>query len=353
MFAMIQRGVLGLLGLLALAVLAFNTFGIEPAVRLALSRVQDRTGTRATFGSARGNVLTGSLSIEDLHLVREVEGRNQFDLRSGHVTIDMSVLRAFEPSWRFDELSVVGTRGKFTTVARPPGKAGRLEAGSLFSVGTLRVQGVELEMTNLRDSETPITMEVEVKSLVTKEYRSAWSLYDILFRSTIDGLIDGRTFEVAGEDAEDARVVTWNLEAFPAGKWTPSLTGPLSLARSGRFDGKIVSRWPLHDPRTITQDYTIVFSEVNADPQPGANLLQNTMVPMIMSWFARQSGDNPIRFQIELERGRFEGAQSLADAGLYEAISEKGGDVVMEAASSGIRKELGEFGDAMRGLFGR
>lgn len=299
MFATIKRGLVLLFGLLAIFVLAFNSFGVEPTLRMVLGRIQDRTGTQVRFASASGNLITGSLAVNGVTLERKVEGRNAFALEVSHLTADVSVLRLADPAWQLDRLHMLGVKGDFEVVERKEG-GGAIAGGRVFEAREVLVSNAELTFVNRRDVPEGVTTSVEVEKLEVAEYRSDWSLYDLLFRSTLAGKVDGQPFTFTRQQAEGKQLVTWHMQSLQLAKWSRGWATQGAFALAGAAEVTAVHSWPLENPYTIQQH-----------------------------WKIQSAQGKSFEFDAEMKRGSFEGAQSLRDTGLGEVLAKGIGNQVV------------------------
>lgn len=318
MFDTIKKGLVLLLGLLAIGVLAFNSAGIEPTLRFVLGRIRDRTGTQVAFTSASGNLLTGRLAVNGVHITREVEGRNGFDWKVAHLEADVAILRLFDPEWQLDRLLMLGVEGSFSVMARQQGGTtvqgggDALDPSNVFVCREVIIRDAHLDFTNYRDDPGGVKLAVEVDEMRTEEYRSHWSLYDLLFSSTLQGKLDGEPFSFTREVKDGRQVVQWNLAGLPMTKWAHAWAGQAARMMVGQADVRIESSWPVADPRTIQ----MVFHVQGRDAR----------------WLDTE-------FSGEMLRGQFEGAQSLRDAGLWKVV-EKG---MADKALGGIKDRLSDL----------
>lgn len=303
MFSTIKRGLVLLFGLLAILVLAFNSFGVEPTLRMILGRIQERTGTQVRFASASGNLITGRLSLNAVTLKREVEGRNAFQLDIASLTADLAMLRLADPTWQMDRLDLLGVKGDFQVVERKGGGGG-ISGGRVFEAREVLVSDAELTFVNRKDVPEGVTTTVEIEKLQVDEYRSHWSLYDLLYRSTLTGKVDGQPFTFTRALADGKQSVTWHLTSIPLGKWSRGWAGGGALALAGLAEVHAVHSWPAEEPYTIQQHWRI----------------------------AAASG-RTFEFDAQMKRGAFEGAQSLSDTGLGEVLAKGIGDKVVGGLS--------------------
>lgn len=315
MFQTIKKGLVLLLGLLAIAVLTFNSYGIDPTLRLILQRVEARSGTHIEFQSASGNLLTGSLSVNGVHISRKVEGRNAFDLDVAHVTADVALLRIFDPEWQLDRVDLLGVKGDFSVYPRKGGEGSKLQGGNVFQARTVFLSQADLRFVNFRDDPQGVPLVVEVTRAQIDEYRSRWSLYDLLFHTELEGTVDGEPFRFTRMQKDGKQWIQWKLASLPLAKWSSSWGGAAANT-VGKVDVQVDSSWPLEDPRTITQDWKLTATE--------------------QSW---SSAD----FQGTLERGRFEGAQSLQDAGLWEVVAQGMAQKAVNKAVDKVKSKLDEL----------
>ena len=316
MFSTIKRGLVLLFGLLAIFVLAFNSFGVEPTLRMVLGRIQERTGTQVRFASASGNLLTGSLAVNGVSMKREVEGRNAFSLDVSHLTADVAILRLADPVWQMDRLHLLGVKGDFQVVERKEGGGG-ISGGRVFEAREVLVSNAELTFVNRKDVPEGVTTQVEVEELKVEEYRSDWSLYDLLYRSTLAGKVDGQPFTFTREQADGTQKVTWHMEKLQLGKWSRGWASGVALAVAGAGEVKAVHSWPIENPYTIQQH-----------------------------WIVTTERGRSFEFDAEMKRGAFEGAQSIGDTGLGKVL----GEGIGKSVAGGLRNRFQDMKNRILGI---
>ncbi len=326
MFSTIGRGLGLLMGLLAIFVLAFNTYGIEPALRQVLSQATQQTGAQVEFATASGNLLTGSVSLNEVQIKKEVEGQTAILLDVGHLTADLSLLRFFDPVWQFDHLHLSGVKGDFRVVSRqkdrtpPPGK-------SLFASRKLVLKKGDIRFENVVQDSQGDSTRVEIEELVTTEYESKWSLYDLLFHSQVHGKVDGDDFVISSKTENGTQQVLWDLKSLPVSKWGKGL-GAMALNLAGSADVEVYNSWPLQDPRKISQKWKIAVR-----------------------------GGLTMSFESEMARGDFEGAQSLRDAGIGEVVMKGVRSSALEGVGStalkGVKSGLEDVKSRIGKIFGK
>lgn len=385
---MIRNGVLALAGLLALAVLVVNSFLIGPSLNVALSGIQERSGTEGRFDQADGNVLTGALRVNGLELKREVENRNAFQLRVGHATANLSVLRLNEPEWHLDSLHLAGVTGAFTVVSRPREARPVLAGGNVFLASQVTIDKADLDF-QIQDRHGQRQMKLEVDQLKVTDYRSRWSLFDILFRSRGGGKVEGQGWslmrlaegealpgagaaegegsegEATDSEATDSQAaegapaspdtvrIVWQLDGVPAGLVSPSLQGPLSWITHGAMTATVVSSWPKNDPRTIHQVWDLRYDGLGARAPADVSAAERAANAMMLRFLAGNARDLHLQFECDLPRDRFDGAESLDDAGLWPVVSEAAGKALGEQAMGSATRGLGSLGDRVRSIFGQ
>ncbi len=355
MFQTIHKGLIAFLGLAAVTVLAANSYLLQPLAELAFGRVQKRSGTQIKADAITGNLATGRLALDGMSLARKVEGRNAFELKIGHAVADLSLLRIFEPEWRFDEIHLTGVGGRFevfekASAERPP-QVGR----GIFSVGSAFMRQCTLDIVNHPPSGEARTVRVLVDELRLEEYRSHWSLYDLLFRSKGTGKIQDAPFEVGFEEVEGEHRSTWKVTGLNAESFASRLRGPLGAMRGGKVDLSVVSRWPLGDARKITMTWKLVLQGATPgrdDGSGGSGVLR--------TWLANRGKDLRLEFDCAVPRDRFDGAESLRDADLWGIVSDAAAEKIRsgaQAAAEAVREKVGAAAatlrDKVRTLFGQ
>jgi hypothetical protein len=185
---------IGLVLTVGVLVLA-NTVFFEPTVRLILAVAGHRTGTELAFKSVSGNLFTGQFVFQDLSARRVSETKSSFDLKVGHLSMDLDLVTLIAPPIVFDTLTADTVTGTFRQPDRIDARGGRDDQGGRiaarrkFRVEALTLRNVDVALSRGEAA----AIAVSLKSAASVPFRSNFAVFDMLFRSNVLGQVEAMT----------------------------------------------------------------------------------------------------------------------------------------------------------------
>jgi hypothetical protein len=329
----------GLAAVTILVMLALNFLFFDWFVRRALAAAQKQNGIAVSFAAADGNLFVGRVHLTDAKLVRTGHDVSDFDLTVADVSVDADVMQLFTGQFVFEDARVTGVRGELIkTGQRDPNMPRRR-----FSINRLAVDDVAIEVTDRSRPPQEVAVPLEIASLDVANFRSWWAAFDVLFRSTCQGLIDGQPFAISNTSAGDEYETQWQATDLPVHLLSGYFAGPLGWFVDGRIDVNVTTRWRPddNDPelemhwRLLAHDFAAQFPketqlpEENQLPEELAGLKRAVVEPAIAALNTTQE-NLPIEFDLVMRKDAFEGQLSPFAAGLAEAISQASGTKLKE-----------------------
>jgi hypothetical protein len=109
----IGKTLLGLTGAAVLLLILLNTVLFEPTLRAGLNRAREKTGVDVQFESARGNYLSGSVTLQGVTVHRKDTLRSNIDLKIREARADVSLASLMRTTVHVGGLRLVDVQGTY------------------------------------------------------------------------------------------------------------------------------------------------------------------------------------------------------------------------------------------------
>lgn len=329
-----------------------NLFFFEPTVRLIAAQAAQQKGIQLSFTSAQGNLFTGLVEIRGLTAKTANGRKTDYDIRSEHVLVDVDVLSLLFSPVIIERVVVEGVSGSVTS--KPPPQANTanpepLKAKKSFVIKDLSVQNVSLKL--LKGEANPLTLTL--RSIKSQPFRSQYAIFDIFFRSSIRGDLDGHDIMIFSQASGEGRETHWQLNDFPVAVIAQYVDkAPINWFTRGSMDVRVSDSWAHGERAEIDMDWSLILQDVRVEPPASATLLQKTLSAPIVNYINGREGPVDLSFSLRMNQDDFQSASSLDAAGLWDAaieslaltLAKATGDKV-EAAKDGVKGGVEAFKD--------
>ncbi|MGD9634180.1 MAG: hypothetical protein AB7G28_11400 [Pirellulales bacterium] len=328
-----------------LLLLALNTVAFEWAVRQALAAGQTKSGIAADFESADGNLFVGRVNLTNATFVRRGHPVSDFDLQVDKLDLDADVWKLLAGQTVFEQVKVDGVRGDFTR----NGQRDPLMPRRQFAIDSLTVENVSLSVADQSRPPREVSVPLEVKSLEIADFRSTWAAFDMLFRSTCQGLLDGQPFSIVNRPVEggEAHETQWVARDLPVYVLSGYFAGPLSWLVDGRLDVDVTTRWrPDDNDPELEMHCHLVAHGFAADVPEQLKALQKVFEPALAA-LNDSNARLPIEFDATMSKEAFRGQLSPLAAGLAEVLAQASGKAFTKLFPT-VAGRIGERVDRIR-----
>lgn len=309
-----------LAGATVLLLLVLNTFAFEWAVRKALAAGEKKSGIAADFASADGNLFVGRVNLKNATFVREGHPVSDFDLEVEKLDLNADVWKLLAGQTVFEDVHVDGVQGTFTR----NGQRDPLMPRRQFAIEELTVENVSLAVADHSRPPHEVSVPVEVSSLEIADFRSTWAAFDMLFRSTCQGLIEGQPFTIVNRPVEDGAMheTQWIARDLPVYVLGGFATGPLAWLVDGRMDVDVTTRWrPDDNAAELEMHCHLVAHGFAADVPDQLKVLQKVVEPTLNA-LNQANARVPIEFDVTMSKEAFRGQISPLASGLAEVLAQ-------------------------------
>lgn len=304
----------GILTLMVAVVCLLNSVFFEATVRWGLARIEKRSGVKISFTSASGSLFSGQLTLKGVAAQRNESAASNFNLQAEEFSLDLSMTKLMGGSSRIEQVFISGLKGEFHRVTTPE----RMKLRKRYEVKHLRVVGAEI---NIRDTSRPeeARFMLKITELECQPLRSQFAVFDILFRSNVQGEIAGRPFAIQTKTTEHGRETLWQADGLPMAFAARQLGGPFNWLTGGTVDVRIADKWEIADAANIKLDWSFVFQNLVVAAPEGATPTKRFLATAITTYLRLHAERLDVSFSLTMNENQFEGAASAGAAGLWDA----------------------------------
>jgi hypothetical protein len=318
--------IVSLLGLLVVNYLFF-----EPAARLVLDKVKQRTGIEVTFGAASGNIFKGTVVLKRARLRRGHHQKSNFKLTAEEIAVDLDLMALLSLRPSLEYLRVEGLRGTFERT----GKVDRQKPRRAYKIDELLVKNLEMTITDHTRGTQPIVLQVKINRLESLAFRSRMALFDILFKSSASGVVNQAPFTVEMQDSEDGCGANWTVHRLQLDRAGEYLFGDFNFIGRGSLDIEVLNRLQTAGVPAIEMQWRLVFRDIEVR---GAKRLA--------AYIKDHAKELALEFRFRIPEQDFKDAVSLKGAGVGEKFRQLFGRTLLKLAVDKKEKikEIGQKG---------
>ena len=320
----------------------------------ARRRAKRKSGIAANFESADGSLFVGRVNLRNATFVRRGHPVSDFDLQVERLDLNADVWKLLAGQTVFEDVKVDGVKGEFVR----NGKRDPTMPRRRFTIEELTVENVSLAVADHSRPQREVSVPVEVNSLQIADFRSTWAAFDMLFRSTCQGLIDGQPFTIINRPVDEgaAHETQWVARDLPVYLLGGFATGPLAWLVDGRLDVDVTTRWRPDDrDPELEMHCHLVAHGFAADVPEELKALQKVVEPALAA-LNESNARLPIEFDVTMSKEAFRGQLSPLSAGLAEVLAQASGKAfanLFPNAAERIGERVDRIRSQIRGLIRR
>lgn len=354
--------VVGLSALVFAGLAALNAFAFERSIDVALDRARAVSGYAATYDAVDGNLLTGTVAFEGLKLRRDEDTGITLDLDVARFFVDVDLVSILRREVRIEALIVTGVAGEISvpTLPETPDGAGEGDgrtSGRRFRADVAEIRDVDVRVT--QGDKRPI--EIAIATASAKPFRSRAAAFDIFFRSTLSGRVDGTDLLIETREISDlGRETRWRIEGLRTDTVQVFASGPpTNWLDGGEISLRVDDRWDIDDRLDIDAEWEMELTGVAVRAPDGAGLRERALAGALGAVLDRRDGNATFGFAIRLDEEQWAAASSADLSALWDAVTAEWRDSVTEEMQTvpAPPEEAEEPGDRLtdriRGLFDR
>lgn len=338
-----------------LVLVVLNSLAFNWVVARAVKSAGPKSGIAVTFDDAEGSLLSGRVKLRDAKFVRTGNPISDFDLDVAQFDVDADVWRLLAGEIKFEEITVSGVRGHLIRNGKRDPKLPRRR----FTVNRLSVSDVAIEVTDLSRPPHEVSVPVAVESLAIEDFRSWWAAFDMLFRSTAKGLVDGQPFAITSGPVEGGGVeggagdeyqTQWLARDMPVHLVSGYFTGPLGWLVDGRLDVEVTTRWRRDESDPNLEMHCILKAHGFAAELPEELAkIQKLFVEPAVDALNQSQRQLPLEFDLVMQKDAFRDQLSPITAGLVDAMVQASTKSIAQIVPPAL-EQIGERVDQIRSL---
>ena len=142
-----------------------------------------------------------------------------------------------------------------------------------------------------------------------------------VFRSNIDGDINGHKLEITTSRKDGGRTTKWRLYDFPAafvGHFTDQ--APFNWFEQGTIDVSVDDDWGLADSAEIDMSWRVVLKGVKVVEPDNSNIVERAVATPIARFINSRDRDVVLPFRLVMNQEQFRAKPTLDAAGLWKAV---------------------------------
>jgi len=339
-----KAALLGLIFIvITLSIINFVFF--DPAMRKIADIVSKRTGIKIEFASVSGNIFTGHINFADMKVIQTKENKTNFDLAFKNAEIDLDMLSLLLRPIVFEKINISDVSGNIkqqdkVTSPQDNKKLLNLNLGKLditlkkksdkdtesqntqnqpkreFIINNLVFRNINVSF--IKGTNLPINISLE--NIISQSFRSNYAIFDIFFRSNINGSIDGHKIAISNKESGWGEKARWEVENLPVRTVSYFLDKtPINWFQDGVIDIVAEDEWQRKTPE-INMDWQLKMHNVHmAVPENIGSLEKIAVLPVANYINSHNEGIN-LQLKFTTNEKQFEGAASLDAAGLWDAL---------------------------------
>ena len=211
------------------------------------------------------------------------------------------------------------------------------------------VDDVAVEVTDRSRPPREVAVPLEIASLEIAGFRSWWAAFDVLFRSTCRGLVDGQPFTILNRPADDgeSQETQWIARDLPVYLLSGFTTGPLAWLVDGRLDVDVTTRWrPDDNDQELDMQCHVEAHGFTADVPDQFKVLQKIVEPTLNT-LNQTNTRLPLKFNVTMNKEAFRGQLSPLAAGLSEVFVQASAKSLSDLLPNAAQ-QIGETVDRFR-----
>jgi hypothetical protein len=232
------------------------------------------------------------------------------------MSIDMDMLSNPFGQTHLNKLTLDGVSGEVHRIR----KTEQVQERRRFVIDDLDIRAVNLVYLDTSDVEKISRLDLEVSDWRSQPLSSTLAIYDLFFRSNVQGTLNQHPFSIQTEDSTAGKYTHWRSGNVPVLVLAQLVGGPFSLLNSGTVDVKVDEHWKLAKPPVIEFEWELHFKQINSAVPPNYNGMKKVLAQRTVDYFNTRPEDFVISFAMTMNESEFTGKSSLGATGLWKIM---------------------------------
>lgn len=295
-----------------LVLVTINYLYFEEAVRFMLDKVKARVDIDVTFTTATGNFFSGRAILKDARIRRTFDEKSNFDLTAEEIAVDLDLLALLTFRYSLEYLHVSNLKGTFER----KGKIDRATPRRTYTIDKLIIKNLEMTITDLTRGGQPIVVPLKIDNLVSRSFRSRMVIFDLLFKTSMNGLINQAPFTVETHIGEEEYTAEWTLHQLSVDQAGEYLFGDFNFLSKGDLDIEISNHCKVEQNSNIEMAWKMIFKNIEVQrPERLPRLLKDS-AERLAAYLNDHMNEMAIDFRFLIAEQDFKDAVSLNGASI-------------------------------------
>lgn len=308
-----------------LSLFVLNTFFFGKTASFIARSISGNTHTTILFDVAEGNLFKGQINLTDLKVMGGKTRDEKYSVQIETLKLDVDMRSLISPTSRFTNFEISGLVGDIWQQASKPTntqsipRTNNIVPRKRYEVSSLRVLNAELTLH--KGGHSPLLLEIE--RFESNPLRSHFAVFDLMFRSTLRGNINGQKMRIETSQRENEEASVWHFETMPVEPLALYLNSPpFSWLDGGTVDIRIDETWRQNDTPELDLKWHVILDGVRLRTPKETGFLSQKLIEPVAGFV--NGFDKPIdlEFTFTVRENEFETKSNLAAAGLWQALSE-------------------------------
>lgn len=295
------------------ALLIVEQFATDPLGRWVLNRLESQSDVRLTYGKVTGGLLSGGVTLHQVHAIQENHPAANFNLRAESVTVQLTAWKLLGPTLDIDQLWIAGVKGTYERLRKPqkgdpqePGRSGDGISNAGLQIGKLVLIDGLIDFTDHAVEGDPIQCQLAIETLECPRVRSSSAAYDLLFRSEVVGTINAHPFLIRTTSTDQEVITEWRADQLPIQFARAYLEGPFRWLRTGELDVHVEQHRPSHPKLPVTLESRLALRNIQpgvpADTKPAVAIASQLLISQLKEF----PKERDLGFTLKLDPDKFD-----------------------------------------------
>ena len=323
--------------------LLINYVFFDETIRFVADRVETKTGIEIQYDSVEGDLFVGACAFTRMELRQNTEEKPKFYIQAEAIEADLSIMDLLTGKRRLQSAVLSNAnieyellpRSKPDAKSRPSkiGAAVKMDDSGLdgatittrpelldtpeFIIEKLILEEVRIQVTD-HSSADALTYNIEINHFNASPIRSHFAIFDLLFRSNLDGSLNDSQLTIINTEESGVRRTQWETLDVPASILASMVGGPFSLFDGGMIDVKINDQWNAEQVDNLMLDWEIVVTDAHARLPSSIPIALKPIAQVWVDNINENQQEWEFGFELELSEAQFRGATSLNANQIWE-----------------------------------
>jgi len=298
-------------------VLILNFIFFESTVNWGLSRIQHKTGMTISYKKVNGSLLTGEFEFSGLKAVRKGHEYTDFNIDIEKAKLNIDYLKSLFGSMSVNGMTLANVQGKLFRHKKMPR---HLKKHKHYKIDNLKISRLKLEIVNHFMLSKDNILNVSLDKIESRLFRRHYAVFDLFFRSSMTGNIDGAPVKVATWLTAGKPVTHWDIKNLPSATLQKLGSKSFAWVRAGELDVKVTDYGRARSYSEIDTQWSVTTRGLNSNMPTELRGFKKLAFKPVLSYLNSRQGNHSLLFGITLKEKDFAGHTNFNSAKLRQSV---------------------------------